>query len=286
MLRYFGYLLIVVTALGLTVAIGLILVGGLVEHVAPRQTVRLTALDVMGTPDRRPAWLSAMFEDADRNRPLSRIKLVFRLEDGWTAYGWTEQNGLAAIPGPARPVGRYAYTVSLPDTDARLDVRTGASLWIRPGNQPVLWVDAAALVGDPAASEGPPPAEIEGIREVMKALAAGRQVVYVVAAEREDYVRIRRHLEAAPLPAGPAFWIKPSRELRRLSALREMWPGVGAAVVGSPAIEAAARQLNVVTWRVSDAEAARADPAEAVRLWRNVLRRLIRRQGVDSGEQP
>jgi hypothetical protein len=286
MLRYFGYILIVVTAVGLTAAISVILIGGLVAHVAPRQTVRLFCFDAVGAVNQGPARLSALFEDVDHNQPIPRVKLVFRFENGWTADGLTSGSGAAVLVGPPRPAGRYGFTVSLPDTDPRLDVQAGASLWIGAGDRPVLWVDAAALVAGPAASEGPPPAEIEGIREAMKALAAGRQVVYVVAAEAEDYVRIRRHLEAGPLPSGPAFWIKPGREVDRLSALRKVWPRAQAAVVSSPALEAAAKRLKMSAWRVSDAEAARADPAEAVRLWRNALGRLIEPQGVDGREEP
>ena len=290
MLRYISYILIVLTAIGLTAAIGVILVGGLFHRLSHRGAMTVTAFDAVATPASGTPRLHAILLEADSGQAVSLVKLFFRLEDGWSNYGWTSSDGTTLVYVPNRGAGRYAFTVSLSEMEPCLGVRSGAALWIRPDDAPVVWLDAMAVVESPSASSWVPPDPKQAAAydplDALKTLAAGRQVVYLVAAPVADYQGVRLHLDRPGIPPGPAFWIKPGGETERLSALRTVWPRVDAAIVCTPALQAAAERCKAPTWRVRYARGARAQPFDGISEWRDVLGRVTPGRGTsDTGEK-
>ena len=82
MLRYLGYVLVVVATVGLASGVAVALVLGLEHRVVLDRGLRLTALDVVvpqGAPRVRPV---AVLRDRRTGLPVPRMALVFRFADG------------------------------------------------------------------------------------------------------------------------------------------------------------------------------------------------------------
>jgi len=286
-LRYTGYILIVLTAVGLLGAVATVLVGGLAARLRPAGTLRVTALDAIGTPDPGPARIRAVLEDADGGRPVSGVRLLCRFEDGWTTANWTSRGGAVLFYLPQRPEGCYDFHVQLPDTDPRLGVGAAGRLWLRGAQTRVMWVDAAAVLPEAAGAGGAGrPGPAAGPADAVKRLAAGRQVVYLVAAETGEYLSIRERLASPALPAGPAYWVQPGEEGSRLSSLRRAWPAVEGAVVFSAALAGAAADLKALVFRVADADGRWVGPAGEASSWEQVVQRLAAGRGAAGEGDP
>lgn len=288
MLRYFGYLLIVLMALAMAASIAMFLVGGLQERLTVPGTVRLVAFDEAGALGGDPVLVEALCEDLDYGRPMYGAWLTVRFADGWSEPIWTSDIGIAY--GARRAglgAGLHPYTVSFPETHPRLDVRAPGTIWVLPPQTPVLWVDAAVLVHEAAGEAGragkaPPEAVQESLRAT-KTLAAGRQVVYLVATAPQAYASVREGLTSMSVPPGPAIWIGPDAQAKRLEALRSVWPKVAGALVAGTDLALAAETLGMPVVRVPAAVAGDEPRAAA---WREALDRLAPPRGSakSSGE--
>jgi len=284
-LRYVGYLLIVLAAFALAANAAIFLFGGLAERLEVGGAVRLAAFDDVAGAQAGAVRLAAMLEDADRGRPVPSAWLVFRLPDGWSRGAWTDTTGVGRAPRRGGlAIGRSPFTVSFPETHARLDVRAEGSVWVLAPAARVVWIDAAAIDGGPgagrpsaaravtglaaaggaaagpasagdaagdAASVGPMRAAIDAA----KALAIGRQAVYLVAAPAAEYAAVRLRLRQGEAPPGPAIWVKAGGEAQRLAALVQAVPNVDAAIVSSQPLADAAAKLKVKVFRVPRADA-------------------------------
>jgi hypothetical protein len=214
--------------------------------------------------------------------------LTVRFADGWSEPIWTSDTGIAygARRAGLAP-GLHTYMVSFSETHPRLDVRAPATIWVLPPETPVLWVDAAALVHDAAgvgggAEKAPPEAIQEAVRAI-KVLAAGRQVVYLIRTAPQAYASVREGLKATSAPAGPAIWIDPAAETKRLEALRGVWPKVAGVLVAGTDLALIAETLRMPVVRVPAAVAG-GEPRAAA--WRDALERLSpsKGSGKSSGE--
>ena len=275
MLKYFGYLLIVLVALTLAASAVVCLFGGLAERFQTVGSVRLVAFDDLAGMQSESLRLAARLEDLDYGRPIANAWMVFRLDDGWTRSAWTDTAGMMrSIHRGALGAGRHEFSVSFPDTHPRLDIRASGSMWVLPPGARTLWVDAAAVesgAGPEASPAGPPGAEAaRASLDALKTLAAGRQVVYLVSAPAQEYALVRRGLQAIAVPPGPAIWVTPGEEARRLALLRQVAPNVDAALVCSPALADAAARLQVKVCRVPRAGESAAGAAEAAGAWADV----------------
>ncbi|MBE3097765.1 MAG: hypothetical protein IMZ44_11650, partial [Planctomycetes bacterium] len=255
MLKYFGYLLIVLVALTLAASAVVCLFGGLAERFQTVGSVRLVAFDDLANMQSGSLRLAARLEDLDYGRPIPGAWMVFRFDDGWTRSAWTDTTGVTrSIHRGALGAGRHEFSVSFPDTHPRLDIRARGSVWVLPPGARVLWVDAAAVEGGagPVVSPaGQPGAEAaRAALDTLKTLAAGHQVVYLVSAPAQEYARVRRGLQEIAVPPGPAIWVTPGEEARRLALVRQAGPNVDAALVCSPALADAAARLKVKVCRV------------------------------------
>ena len=279
--RYFGYLLIVLMALALAASVAVFLVGGLQERLAVPGTVRLVAFDEAGAVGGAPVRVEALCEDLDFGRPMYGFWLTVRFADGWSEPIWTPANGIAYGARRAGLVpGLHPYTVSFPETHPRLDVWAPGTIWVLPSEVPVLWVDAAALVHGAAdvgggAGKAPPEAVEEAVRAI-KVLAAGRQVVYLTRTAPQAYASVRKGLEAISAPPGPAIWIDPNDQAKRLEALHGVWPKVAGALVAGTDLALAAETLGMPVVRVPPAVAGDEPRAAA---WREALERLSPSKG-------
>jgi hypothetical protein len=274
-LKYFGYLLIVLVALTLAASAVVCLFGGLAERFQTVGSVRLVAFDDLASMQSESLRLAARLEDLDYGRPIPNAWMVFRLDDGWTRSAWTDTTGMMrSIHRGALGAGRHEFSVSFPDTHPRLDIRARGSVWVLPPGARVLWVDAAAVeggVGPEASPAGPPGAEaVRAALDAVKTLAAGRQVVYLVSAPAQEYALVRRGLQAIAVPPGPAIWVTPGEEARRLALLRQAGPNVDAALVCSPALADAAAKLKIKVCRAPWAGESAAGAAEGAGGWADV----------------
>jgi hypothetical protein len=292
-LKYFGYLLIVLAALALAASAVVCLFGGLAERFQTVGSVRLVAFDDLASMQSESLRLAAILEDLDYGRPIPNAWMVFRLDDGWTRSAWTDTTGMMrSIHRGALGAGRHEFSVSFPDTHPRLDIRARGSVWVLPPGARVLWVDAAALEGaaGPVVSPaGPPGAEAaRAALDALKTLAAGRQAVYLVSAPAQEYARVRRGLQEIAVPPGPAIWVAPGEEARRLALVRQAGPNVDAALVCSPALADAAAKLKVKVCRVPRAGQSAAGAAEGAGAWADVPGQVSGWRGSDkqSGANP
>jgi hypothetical protein len=297
-LKYFGYLLIVLVALTLAASAVVCLFGGLAERFQTVGSVRLVAFDDLAGMQSESLRLAARLEDLDYGRPIPNAWMVFRLDDGWTRSAWTDTTGMMrSIHRGALGAGRHEFSVSFPDTHPRLDIRARGSMWVLPPGARTLWVDAAAVEG--GAGPEAPPAGSEKVSGTLrlkvpdtfsdfKTLAAGRQVVYLVSAPAQEYALVRRGLQAIAVPPGPAIWVTPGEEARRLALLRQAGPNVDAALVCSPALADAAARLKVKVCRVPRAGQSAAGAAEGAGAWADVPGQVSGWRGSDkqSGANP
>lgn len=286
MVRYVGYLLVALMALAMTAGVGLILFGDLAERLSLPGAVRLVAFDAVAVAGVEPPRVRAFLQDLDYNQPMERQRLITRFADGRHDYFWVGSQGMGS--GTRRTdlgVGRHGFTVSFPTMSPRLDVQASGSLWVLPPGVPVVWVDTAALLVDPAAqAQGGARPEVSGdALDAVKVLAVGRQVLYLVASGVEEYAAIRRQVEAAAFPPGPAVWVRLGEETSRLEALKRACPNVEAAIVCRPTLAESAAKLKVPVWRVPRAAPRGTEPAEPVMPWREVLERLPSPQGDARG---
>ena len=145
------------------------------------------------------------------------------------------------------------------------------------------------VAGPGASPAGPPGAEaVRAALDTLKTLAAGRQVVYLVSAPAQEYALVRRGLQEIAAPPGPAIWVTPGEEARRLALLRQAGPNVDAALVCSPALADAAAKLKIKVCRVPRAGESVAGAAEGAGGWADVPGQVSGWRGSDkqSGANP
>jgi hypothetical protein len=268
-LRYLGYLLMVVAVLALAGTAAVCLFGGLAEQLRVPGSVRIIALDEAATTQAPYLRVGAKIEDLDYGRPIPYCHVVLRYDDGWRERSYTDPDGLVrwSRRGPL-PAGRHPYTVMFPETHPRADIQARATVWVSPAGVGALWVDAAAL--SPETKPGGQPSNLpqaEAMRpalEALKALAKGQQVVYLVAADIAEYQAVRERLDEAGAPPGPVIWLRKGNELERLKILRDSWRDVDGAVVVAPVVADAVAKLKVRVVRLPRAgEQADAAPQES-----------------------
>jgi hypothetical protein len=281
-LRYLGFALIVLMALGLTAGIAVVLLRSLPE----RQAMRLTVFDGVAAVGGDAPRLRAMLEDADTGKPILFTRLVVRFSHGWTDHTWSSSGGLSVSLGPTGlGAGPHDYTVGLSEMDLRLDVYSHGTVWVFPADTPVVWFDAAAIcpMGDGAAA-APPPAPLGDVADAVKTLAAGRQAVYLIDADAPGYASVRQRLAGLRMPPGPAYWVRPGDEPARLQGLKQVWPDVEGVVVSAPAIVAAVERLRVRTSRVP--RAGGPEPrAAVVGAWSDAVQRLSVPRGTGATKE-
>jgi hypothetical protein len=281
-LRYLGFALIVLMALGLTAGIALVLLRSLPE----RQAMRLTVFDGVAAVGGDAPRLRAMLEDADTGKPILFTRLVVRFSHGWTDHTWSSSGGLSVSVGPTGlSAGPHDYTVGLSEMDCRLDVYSHGTVWVFPADTPVVWFDAAAIcpMGEGAAA-APAPAALGDVADAVKTLAAGRQAVYLIDADAAGYASVRQRLAGVRMPPGPAYWVRPGDEPARLQGLKQVWPDVEGAVVSAPAIAAAVERLRVRTSGVP--RAGGLEPrAAVVGAWSDAVQRLSVPRGTGATKQ-
>jgi hypothetical protein len=281
-LRYLGFALIVLMALGLTAGIAVVLLRSLPE----RQAMRLTVFDGVAAVGGDAPRLRAMLEDADTGKPILFTRLVVRFSHGWTEHTWSSSGGLSVSPGPTGlSADPHDYTVGLSEMDFRLDVYSHGTVWVFPADTPVVWFDAAAIcpMGEGAAA-APPPAVLGDVADAVKTLAAGRQAVYLIDAEAAGYASVRQRLAGLRMPPGPAYWVRPGDEPARLQGLKQVWPDVEGAVVSAPAIAAAVERLRVRTSGVP--RAGGPEPrAAVVGAWSDAVQRLSVPRGTGATKE-
>jgi hypothetical protein len=271
MLRALSSILVVLMVLALVVGIVTVLAGGVSSRMETRGVWRLTALDGVGPTDGPEPRLRAALH-AEGDRPVPGRWLFFRVDDGFTTFGWVNQRGVAMARdrGVWQPQpGVYRFTVGLPETDPRLGLMDEAKVWVYPADMPVVWVDAAALVPTSAAgavlpAAAPPPA---AALDALQTLAQGRLVVYLVRADPPLYGDFRRSLRAAALPPGPAYWVRTDQVRQRLSGLRGVWSRVERVVAAAPDVADAVARMRLPVLRVPEAGAPVQDRAHG---WRQV----------------
>jgi hypothetical protein len=283
-LRYFGYLLIILAALALTGTAAFCLFDGLTERFQTEGAVRLVAFDDLAGNQGQNVPLAALIENLDYDRPVLNAWLVFRFSDGWSQGMWSDKSGLCRVTRRgALASGRHRFFVSFPDTYPRLDVRSGGEVWVLPPGARVLWVEAAAIDREPdpfmPPSDQPPTEAMRAALDAVKTLAVGRQVVYLVSAVPQEYPTVRRRLGEAAVAAGPAIWVKPAAEAQRLGLLRRAAPNVDAALLCSPALADAAEKMKITVCRVPRADAPAAEAAEGVKGWLEALGQVSGRRG-------
>jgi len=277
--RYVAYILVMVVAVALTGSIAAVLGKGVVECLAGRPVVYVTAFDGVGAVGGHPPRIRAMFEGPTGPRPLDSFWAVVRFRGGWTRWAFVNRLGLCGPTGPADLApGPHRFQVGMPEVHPRLDVVAHGTAWIWPRDRRVLWVDASALVpsGTGPAAGGDvclPPASARAGIETLKTLATRSRCVYLVAEDARGYAATRRWLKVWVAPAGPVFWVIPGRPYGRLKGLKGVWPTVRGAVVASDDLADACRRLKVPVQRVPPAGEAAQAPALA-ETWRRALNRL------------
>jgi len=254
-LRYVGYLLMVLAVLAMAGTVVVCLIGGLQEEFRTPGAVRLVAFDEAATTKTRVLRVGAQLQNLDFGKPIDLSYMVARYDDGWCEGNYTNSLGVIrwVRRGPL-PAGLHRYTASFPETHSRVDVRANATVWVVPAGVPALWVDAAALgpepqAGGPAATV-PSAQAMRPARDALKTLAGGRQVVYLVAGSADDYAEVRERLREAGATPGPLIWLRQGNEGERLRLLRDGWPEVDGAVVAAPVLAEAIAKLKVRIFRL------------------------------------
>jgi len=255
--RYVAYILVTVIAVALAGSIAVVLGKGVVECLAGRPVVYVTAFDGVGAVGGHPPpRIRAMFEGPTGPRPLDSFWAVVRFGGGWTRWAFVNRLGLCGPTGPADLApGPHRFQVGMPEVHPRLDVVAHATAWIWPRETTVVWIDSGAVV----------PGDL--------ALAGTCRPVYLVADEARPYAVIRRRLKQWGAPAGPVFWVIPGRAYGRLKGLKAVWPTVRGAVVASDDLADAGRRLKVPVQRVPTPVEAGQAPRLA-ETWRRTLNRL------------
>jgi len=272
--RYLSYVLVGSMAGVLAVMALGILGSGLSERLGGGPGVALVALDTTMAEAASLVRVGAGLFDPDLDRPIPGVMVFARYPDGQTVPLWAPRSGVCFGGRRGRlPRGPHPYEVAFPDTGPRAGVQSRGTVWVEPGGADVVWVDAAAVVGVGPGTDAAPAAGQAG-RQALEALAAGRVLVYLVAAELRDYAPARRHVAESGCPAGPVVWLPPSGERSVLAALRQAWPHVAAALVCTPALAEAAAVVKVKAIRVPRADGAAEEPGEAARAWPDVIRTL------------
>ncbi|MCX5685254.1 MAG: hypothetical protein NT049_16465, partial [Planctomycetota bacterium] len=222
MLRYLGYLLMVVAVLAMAGTAAVCLFGGLAEKFRTSETVRLIALDEAATTQTQVLHVGAQLQDLDYGRPIADCYIVARFDDGWLEPNKNYTDSLGLIRWNRRgplPAGRHSYTVLFPETHPRVDIRARGTVWVVAAGVRALWVDVAALAPNAqlaATPSGPLKAEaMQSALGPLKTLAKGRQVVYLVADGIVEYQAIRTHLAEVGAPPGPVIWLRKGNELER-----------------------------------------------------------------------
>ncbi|MGB2937759.1 MAG: hypothetical protein WBD05_06125 [Phycisphaerae bacterium] len=282
MFRSLGQVFLVTTAAGLAVAVAVILIGGFDDRLASATKWRLTALDAAAPVGPHRAEALVILEDLDYARPVPDAELVFRFEDGYVGATRTGRTGRARCRrNEGLAEGRHPFEVFLSETSPRLGVRARGTIWARPPEVPVVWVDAAALVpcGATRCTEGLSAAPQKAL-SALGALAATHQAVYLVATGLGDYALVRRRLGDLQAPPGPAIWVEPEAERRSLERLKRTWPRVRAALLCSPRLAEAAAHLKVQVLPVppirarQEVAADRETSSGEVLTWPEVIERL------------
>jgi len=279
--RYVAYILVTVIAVALAGSIAVVLGKGVVECLAGRPVVYVTAFDGVGAVGGHPPRIRAMFEGPTGPRPLDSFWAVVRFGGGWTRWAFVNRLGLCGPTGPADLApGPHRFQVGMPEVHPRLDVVAHATAWIWPRETTVVWIDSGAVVpGDlagvlPAEAAVVSPTEaVDGVIDALKSLAGTCRPVYLVADEARPYAVIRRRLKQWGAPAGPVFWVIPGRAYGRLKGLKAVWPTVRGAVVASDDLADACRRLKVPVQRVPTPVEAGQAPCLA-ETWRRTLNRL------------
>ncbi len=268
-LRSFGYVLIGVLVLALAAGVTLSLASDLSRWVLAREEVRLTALDVPAPSSPAPAYAMAVLETAGETSHGPWLRFYF--EDEWTGRGWVNPLGLArcARPGGLQD-GKYRCEVYMPEQLPLLGVRAAATVWVRPAETPVLWVDAAALLAP--APDIPVP---QAARRALADPANTATPVYLVGGTAGAYDRARQRLAEADLPPGPAVWLVPGAASRYLGWIRSRWPNVRGAIVAEGE---AAEVVGGLVRPVVRVPAAAEDGTEtdAARRWRDAVAATVR----------
>jgi hypothetical protein len=266
-LRYFGYVFIVATAVVMAVFIVFLLVGGLAGRAASPTDLRLTVFDVVALPAPERVRGQAVLEDLRHANRVGQAPIFFRFHEDYVDAGWVNKQGIAL--GSRRgglPEGRHPYEAFVSELIGPLGLRAIGTVWVRTPETSVLWVDAGAVL--------PPTGAVPAAIETLKNLAFGRQLVYLVATDAGRYGAMRRQLADTPLPPGPAWWVEPESEPQSLASLKRTWPKVDAALVGSRRLAEAAGTLGLRVLAVTaPADAEGAPPGETV-AWPEVGRRL------------
>ena len=270
MLRYFAYVFIVAMAVIMAAIIAFFLVGGLAGRIESATDYRLTVFDTVAVPT--PAGLrgQAVLEDLGHDRPVPQASLYFHFSDGYVDAGWIDKRGIAV--GARRgglPEGRHPYEAFVSELTDSLGLRATGTVWVRPPETKILWVDADALLALPGRSAGIVPEALA----TLKNLAFTRQLVYLVAADVGNYRATRRRLADTPLPPGPAWWVEPAAEPQSLASLKRTWPSIEAAIVASSRLAEAAGPIGLMILTVPAADAEGAPSAGTV-TWAEVGRRL------------
>ncbi|MCX5654469.1 MAG: hypothetical protein NTY65_07465 [Planctomycetota bacterium] len=255
MLRYVGYLLMVLAVLAMAGTVVVCLIGGLQEEFRMPGAMRLVAFDEAATTKTPVLRVGAQLQNLDFGKPIALAYMAARYDDGWCESSYTNSLGVIrwVRRGPL-PAGLHHYTASFPETHPRVDVRAGATVWVVPAGVPALWVDAAALGPEPQA--GGPAATLpsaEAMRpalDMLKTLAGGRQVVYLVAGGADDYAEVRERLREDGATPGPLIWLRQGNEVERLKLLKDGWPDVDGAVVAAPVVADAVAKLKVRVFRL------------------------------------
>jgi hypothetical protein len=277
-LRYLGFALIILIALGLAAGVGVVLLRGMPD----RQAIRLTVFDGVAAVGGPAPRLRAMLEDADAGKPVCFATLIVRSPEGWTGRTWSSSNGVCLSAGPSGlSAGPHDFAVGVPELTARLDAYSHGTVWVRPAETEMVWLDAAAIVptggAEVALAAAPSPAP--DVVDAVKMLASGRQAVYLVAADAAEYASVRQRLAERRVPLGPAFWVKPGVELSRLQGLKQVWPRVAAGVVCTAALAKAAETLGVHMWFVPIAGGPELRPA-VMGAWREAVEQLTVPRGA------
>jgi hypothetical protein len=287
MIRYLGYILILLASVGWALGIGAILAHQLGDRLVTGDAVAVTGFDRVLVPG-HPQSLWAALVNADTGLPTSESMLIVRFDSGWIGQASLRPDGFAVIYDPPRlGIGAHRFMVDLPDARPRLDVHGYGTVWVRPADAPVFWIDAAALVSPAEAVRGD--ATVIARREehalrIIKALAVRRLPVYLVSCDVRSYAPIRRLILGSGAPRGPVLWMQPGSEASRLADLSGVWPHIeGAAMASSPFVDAARKlKAKVDVWRVPAA----GQPHEAspgVLTWDDVLDGLPAPRGTGAG---
>jgi len=282
-LRYLGYILVVLAALGLAAGELVALAIGLDLRITRDQGVRLTVLDVPARESPAPARGMAVVADRRTGRPIGLVRLVFRFDDGWTELGWVNTQGVARCTRRGGlAAGRHWFEVYWPEEQPLLDVRARGTIWVLPERAPVVWVDAAAVL--PRAEDAAPPAEA---LSALNALAKRCSLVYLVLGDADHYARARHRLDApatADQAAGAPIWVDPQAAPWGLNMLREAWPEVAGALVATPELKASVAAAKIRTLAVPPADGS-PGAAEAARPWRAAVAELGTAEPVSDGEK-